>query len=125
MGEALLRRLAQPSLQLHRAARRHHHHRGPHHGPRRHRSPGVDLASPENQAAFYITYYLLGAFFFFQASSLAAGITGGASLGAGEFAAAALGSAGLVIRSVRLRSARGGGGGSGRAPRTGGSMRAT
>lgn len=67
---------------------------------------GVDFASPENQAAFYITYFLLGAFFFFQAPSLAAGITGGASLGAGEFAATALGGAGLAARSLRLRSAR-------------------
>lgn len=63
---------------------------------------GVDLQSPEYLAGFYITYYLLGAFFFFQAPSLASGIAGGASAGAGEFAGAVIG-AGLAARSMAGR----------------------
>ncbi|WP_167074903.1 type IV secretion system protein [Sphingomonas vulcanisoli] len=63
---------------------------------------GVSLSSPENQAAFYITYFLLGAFFFFQAPSLASGIAGGASVGAGEFAGSMIG-AGLAARSMLRR----------------------
>lgn len=60
---------------------------------------GLDLQSPEYLAGFYITYYLLGAFFFFQAPSLASGIAGGASVGAGEFAGAVIG-AGIAARAL-------------------------
>lgn len=45
------------------------------------------------QAMFLVIYYLLGAFFFFQAPSVASGITGGSGLSAGELVAGAAGAA--------------------------------
>ena len=50
-------------------------------------------ADPVNHAIFLIVYYLLGAFFFFQAPSIASGITGGHGLSAGELVAGAAGAA--------------------------------
>lgn len=50
-------------------------------------------ANPVQQAMFLIVYYLLGAFFFFQAPSVASGITGGSGLSPGELVAGAAGAA--------------------------------
>jgi len=71
-------------------------------------------ADPVNHAMFLIVYYSLGAFFFFQAPGIAAGITGGAGLSAGEvFAGAAavstLGAARAARAMERIGGARPGG----------------
>lgn len=49
--------------------------------------------NPVQQAMFLIVYYLMGAFFLFQAPSVASGITGGSGLSAGELLAGAAGAA--------------------------------
>lgn len=53
--------------------------------------------NPVNQAVFMCVYYLMGAFFFFQAPSVASGITGGSGLSAGELVAGAAGAAGFAV----------------------------
>jgi type IV secretion system protein VirB6 len=57
-------------------------------------------ADPVNQAMFLVVYYLFGAFMFFQAPSVASGITGGAGMSAGEVVAGGIAAA--TVGSRRL-----------------------